>query len=205
MLKFLLVCAAFAALPIQAQTLSGRIVGADARPVPLRQHRTQEPPRGNRIRTRRLVYAPHSRPERPGHAAHILHRVCRTGDSGRRTRRTAAGDTAAGAAPDTAEPRDNPYSPQTLHLRPQHRQQPVQRGIPRRAGRRRDGREMQARKPQGRVAAGAAQSGGMQGRGYAPYAHKRLRHAGRPYPQKTCSRNRSISRFRRRRQTRRRP
>ena len=34
MLKFLLVCAAFAALPIQAQTLSGRIVGADARPVP---------------------------------------------------------------------------------------------------------------------------------------------------------------------------
>lgn len=33
MLKFLLVCAAFAALPIQAQTLSGRIVGADARPV----------------------------------------------------------------------------------------------------------------------------------------------------------------------------
>ena len=79
--------------------------------------------RGNRIRTGRLVYAPHSRPERPGHAAHILHRVCRTGDSGRRTRRTAAGDTAAGAAPDTAESRDNPYSPQTLHLRPQHRQQ----------------------------------------------------------------------------------
>lgn len=34
MLKFLLVCAAFAALPIQAQTLSGRIVGTDARPVP---------------------------------------------------------------------------------------------------------------------------------------------------------------------------
>ena len=34
MLKFLLVCSAFAALPIQAQTLSGRIVGADARPVP---------------------------------------------------------------------------------------------------------------------------------------------------------------------------
>ena len=96
---------------------SGRPTG------PLRQHRTQEPPRGNRIRTGRLVYAPHSRPERPGHAVHILHRVCRTGDSGRRTRRTAAGDTAAGAAPDTAEPRDNPYSPQTLHLRPQHRQQ----------------------------------------------------------------------------------
>lgn len=27
----------------------------------------------------------------------------------------------------------------------------------------------------------------MQGRGYAPYAHKRLRHAGRPYPQKPGS------------------
>lgn len=34
MLRFLLVCALFAALPIQAQTLAGRIVGEDARPIP---------------------------------------------------------------------------------------------------------------------------------------------------------------------------
>ena len=34
MLRLLLTCAAFAALPIQAQNLSGRIVGSDARPIP---------------------------------------------------------------------------------------------------------------------------------------------------------------------------
>ena len=123
MLKFLLVCAAFAALPIQAQTLSGRIVGADARPVPYANIGLKNRPAGTVS-------------ERDGSFTLRIPDL-----SVRDTLRISCIGYAAREIPAAG------HDARPLEIRLAAK--PFQRGVPRRAGRRRDGREMQARRAPG--------------------------------------------------------